>query len=115
KYSAVSSAQPAPDGFSLLVTTSADASNATLYDNLRFNFVRDIAPVAPFARAPGVLVVHPSVRAKTVPELIADAKSNPGKITVASAGVGSAPHMYWELFRSLSGVEMLHVPYRGGG
>jgi tripartite-type tricarboxylate transporter receptor subunit TctC len=105
----------APDGYTLLVTTSADAWNATLYDNLRFNFVRDIAPVAPFARAPGVLVVHPSVRAKTVPELIADAKSNPGKITVASAGVGSAPHMYWELFRSLSGVEMLHVPYRGGG
>jgi len=105
----------APDGYTLLVTTSADAWNATLYDNLRFNFVRDIAPVAPFSRAPGVLVVHSSVRAKTVPDLIADAKSNPGKITVASAGVGSAPHMYWELFRSLSGVEMLHVPYRGGG
>jgi tripartite-type tricarboxylate transporter receptor subunit TctC len=105
----------APDGYTLLVTTSADAWNATLYDNLKFNFVRDIAPVAPLSRAPGVLVVHPSVPAKSVSELIADAKSNPGKITVASAGVGSAPHMYWELFRSLSGVEMLHVPYRGGG
>src|SRR5436190_13371241 len=105
----------APDGYTLLVTTSADAWNATLYDNLKFVFVRDIAAVAPLSRAPGVLVVHPSVRAKSVPELIADAKSNPGKITVASAGVGSAPHMYWELFRSLTGVEMLHVPYRGGG
>jgi tripartite-type tricarboxylate transporter receptor subunit TctC len=105
----------APDGYTLLVTTSADAWNATLYDNLKFAFVRDIAPVAPLSRAPGVLVVHPPVRAKSVPDLIADAKSNPGSITVASAGVGSAPHMYWELFRSLSGVEMLHVPYRGGG
>jgi tripartite-type tricarboxylate transporter receptor subunit TctC len=105
----------APDGYTLLVTTSADAWNATLYENLKFNFIRDIAPVAPLSRAPGVLVVHPSVRAKSVPELIGDAKSSPGKITVASAGVGSAPHMYWELFRSISGVEMLHVPYRGGG
>jgi tripartite-type tricarboxylate transporter receptor subunit TctC len=105
----------APDGYSLLVTTSADAWNATLYDNLKFNFIRDVAPVAAISRGPGVLVVHPSLPAKSVPELIADAKSNPGRITVASAGVGSAPHMYWELFRSMTGVDMLHVPYRGGG
>ena len=105
----------APDGYTLLLTTSADAWNATLYDNLKFNFIRDVAPVAPISRGPGVLVVHPSLPAKSVPELIAYAKSNPGKIAVASAGIGSAPHMYWELFRSLTGVDMLHVPYRGGG
>ncbi len=87
----------------------------TLYENLKFNFVREIAAVAPMARVPGVLVVHPSLPAKSVPELIADAKSNPGKISVASAGIGSAPHMYWELFRNLAAVDMLHVPYRGGG
>ena len=102
----------APDGYTLLLTTSTDAWNTTLYDNLKFNFVRDTAPVAPIARGPGVLVVHPSVPAGSVAELIAEAKRNPGKITVASAGIGSAPHMYWELFRSLAGVEMLHVPYR---
>jgi tripartite-type tricarboxylate transporter receptor subunit TctC len=105
----------APDGYTLLLATSADAWNATLYDNLKFNFIRDVAAVATIARAPGVLVVHPSLPSKSVPELIAYAKSNPGKIPVASAGIGSAPHMYWELFRSLSGVDMLHVPYRGGG
>ena len=105
----------APDGYTLLLTTSADAWNATLYDSLKFNYVRDVAAVAPMARAPGVLVVHPSLPAKSVPELIADAKSNPGKISVASAGVGSAPHMYWELFRNLTRIDMLHVPYRGGG
>jgi tripartite-type tricarboxylate transporter receptor subunit TctC len=105
----------APDGYTLLLATSADAWNATLYDNLKFNFIRDVAAVATIVRAPGVLVVHPSLPSKSVPELIAYAKSNPGKIPVASAGIGSAPHMYWELFRSLSGVDMLHVPYRGGG
>jgi tripartite-type tricarboxylate transporter receptor subunit TctC len=105
----------APDGYTLLLATSADAWNATLYDNLKFNFIRDVAAVATIARAPGVLVVQPSLPSKSVPELIAYAKSNPGKISVASAGIGSAPHMYWELFRSLSGVDMLHVPYRGGG
>ena len=105
----------APDGYTLLLTTSADTWNATLYDHLKFNFVRDVAPVASISRGPGVLVVHPSLAANSVPELIADAQRSPGKITVASAGIGSAPHMYWELFRSLSGVDMLHVPYRGGG
>jgi tripartite-type tricarboxylate transporter receptor subunit TctC len=105
----------APDGYTLLLATSADAWNATLYDNLKFNFVRDVAAVAPISRSPGVLVLHPSLPSQSVPELIAYAKSNPGKIPVASAGIGSAPHMYWELFRNLSGVDMLHVPYRGGG
>jgi tripartite-type tricarboxylate transporter receptor subunit TctC len=102
----------APDGYTLLLATSADAWNATLYDNLKFNFVRDVAAVAPISRSPGVLVLHPSLPSQSVPELIAYAKSNPGKIPVASAGIGSAPHMYWELFRNLSGVDMLHVPYR---
>jgi tripartite-type tricarboxylate transporter receptor subunit TctC len=108
-------ARAAPDGYTLLLTTSADAWNATLYQNLNFNIIRDFAPAATVSRSAGVLVVHPSVSARTVPELVADAKSNPGKITVASAGVGSAPHMYWEMFRSMTGVDMVHVPYRGGG
>jgi tripartite-type tricarboxylate transporter receptor subunit TctC len=105
----------APDGYTLLLTTSADAWNATLYDNLKFNFLHDAMAVAAISRGPGILVVHPSVAAGSVPELIALAKSNPGRITIASAGVGSAPHMYWELFHSMTGVDMLHVPYRGGG
>lgn len=108
-------AKSAPDGYSLLLTTSADAWNATLYQNLNFNVVRDFVPVATISRGPGVLVVNPSLPVKSVPELIAYAKANPGKITVASAGIGSAPHMYWELFRSKTGVNMVHVPYRGGG
>ena len=109
-------ARAAPDGYTLLLATSGDAWNATLYDNLKFNFIRDIAPVASIARGTGVLVVHPSFPPRSVSELIAYAKkqSRQGR-TVGSAGVGSAPHVYWELFRSLTGVEMLHVPYRGGG
>ncbi len=103
-----------PDGYTLLLTTSIDTRNSTLYDNLKFNFIRDIAPVASIAQAMGVLVVQPSFAVKSVPELIAAAKASPGKITVASAGVGSAPHIYFELFRSLTGTNMLHVPYRGG-
>jgi tripartite-type tricarboxylate transporter receptor subunit TctC len=99
----------------LLLTTSADAWNASLYDKLNFDIIADFSPVATIARGPGVLVVHPSLPVKSVPELIAYTKSNPGKVTVASAGVGSAPHMYWELFRSVTGVDMVHVPYRGGG
>jgi tripartite-type tricarboxylate transporter receptor subunit TctC len=105
----------APDGYTLLLATSADAWNTTLYENLKFTFFRDVAPVASLARGIGVLVVHPSFPARSVPELIAYVKDNPGKITVASAGVGSAPHVYWEMFRTLAGVDMLHVPYRGGG
>lgn len=108
-------AKSLPDGYTLLLTTSADAWNATLYGNLNFDVVRDFAPVATISRGPGVLVVNPSLPDKSVPELIADAKSRPGKITVASAGIGSAPYMYWELFRSVTGVDMVHVPYRGGG
>jgi tripartite-type tricarboxylate transporter receptor subunit TctC len=108
-------AKSAPDGYTLLLTTSADAWNASLYDNLNFNVIRDFTPVATISRGPGVLVVNPLLEAKSVPELIAYAKNNPGKVTVASAGIGSAPHMYWELFRSVTGVDMVHVPYRGGG
>ena len=105
----------APDGYTLLQVTSANAWNATLYDNLNFNFIRDIAPVASIYRAPAVLVVHPSFPAKSVPDLIAYARANPGKINMASGGVGSAQHVYGELFKMMTGVDMLHVPYRGGG
>jgi tripartite-type tricarboxylate transporter receptor subunit TctC len=108
-------AKAAPDGYMLHLTTSADAWNASLYDKLNFDVIRDFTPIATIARGPGVLVVHPSLSVKSVPELIAEAKKTPGKITVASAGIGSAPHMYWELFRSVTGVDMVHVPYRGGG
>ena len=104
----------APDGYTLLMIGSNNAFNATLYDNLSFNFVRDIAPVASIYRGPGVLVVHPSFPAKSVPELIAYAKSNPGKVNMASGGVGSPQNVYGELFKMMTGVEMLHVPYRGG-
>ena len=92
---------------------SANAINATLYDNLNFNFIRDIAPVASIVRGPFVMVVNPSVPAKTVPEFIAYAKANPGKINMASAGIGTATHVFGELFKMMTGVDMLHVPYRG--
>jgi tripartite-type tricarboxylate transporter receptor subunit TctC len=108
-------AKSAADGYMLHLTTSADAWNASLYDKLNFNIIRDFTPVGTIARGPGLLVVHPSLPVKSVPELIAYVKTNPAKVTVASAGIGSAPHMYWELFRSVTGVEMVHVPYRGGG
>ena len=108
-------AKAPPDGYTLLLTTSADAWNATLYQNLNFTMDRDFVPVATISRGPGVLVVHPSLPVTSVPELITYAKSNPGKLTIASAGIGSAPHMYWELFKSVTQVDMVHVPYRGGG
>jgi tripartite-type tricarboxylate transporter receptor subunit TctC len=108
-------AKAAPDGYTLLLTTSADAWNATLYRNLNFDIVRDFAPVGTISRGAGLMVVNPAVPFKTVPELIAYAKAHPGKLTVASAGIGSAPHMFWELFRSKTGVDIVHVPYRGGG
>ena len=104
-----------PDGYTLLMIGSNNAWNVALYDNLNFSFTRDIAPIASIYRAPAVLVVHPSFPAKSVPALIAYAKANPGKINMASGGVGSAQHVYGELFKMMTGVDMLHVPYRGGG
>jgi tripartite-type tricarboxylate transporter receptor subunit TctC len=103
------------DGYTLLQIGAHNAWNVALYDNLSFNFIRDIAPVASIYRGPAVLVIHPSFPAKSVPELIAHAKSNPSKIIMASGGVGSAQHVYGELFKMMTGVDMLHVPYRGGG
>jgi tripartite-type tricarboxylate transporter receptor subunit TctC len=103
-----------PDGYTLLYVTAANAINATLYDKLGFNFMRDIAPVAAIVRLPSVMVVHPSFPAKSVPEFIAYAKANPGKINMASAGTGNSSHVSGELFKMLSGVDMVHVPYRGG-
>jgi tripartite-type tricarboxylate transporter receptor subunit TctC len=108
-------AKAAPGGYTLLLTGSNDAWNASLYGNLKYNYIREIVPVASVSRGMGVLVVNPSVPATSVPELIAYAKTNPGKMTVASAGVGSGPYMFWALFKSLTGVDMLHVPYRGAG
>ena len=108
-------AKSTPDGYTLLQTTSADAWNETLYQNLNFDIVRDFAAIGTISRGSGLLVVNPSLPVQSVPELIAYAKNNPGKVTMASAGVGSAPHMFWELFRTKTGVDMVHVPYRGGG
>src|SRR3954463_1323244 len=105
----------APDGYTLLLATVPNAVNASLYANLKFDFVRDIAPVAGVIRVPMVVLVHPDVPAKTIPEFISYAKANPGKINMASAGSGSAPHMAGELFKMMAGVDMVHVPYRGQG
>ena len=104
-----------PDGYTLLMVGPPHAVNATLYDKLNFNFVRDIAPVAGVFRGPYVIVVNPSVPAKSIPEFIAYAKANPGKINVASGGVGSAHHVNGELFKMMAGVNLVHVPYRGAG
>src|SRR6516165_2880618 len=102
-----------PDGYTLLQATATNAWNATLYDNLNFNFLRDIAPIASVIRVPYVMVVNPSVPAKTAPEFIAYAKANPGKINMASSGNGGGDHMSGELFKMLTSVSMVHVPYRG--
>ena len=105
----------AADGYTLLYVTTANAINATLYDKLNFNFIRDIAPVATISRNTYVMLVHPSMPAKTVPEFIAYAKAHPRKINMASAGTGSPPHVCGELFKMMAGVDLLHLPYRGGG
>ena len=104
----------APDGYTLLLVAPANAINATLYDKLSFDFLRDIAPVAGIIRFPNVVVVNPSLPIKSIPELIAYAKANPGKLNMASSGNGSTIHMSGELFKMLTGINMVHVPYRGG-
>ena len=104
----------AADGYTLLAAGSPNAINASLYDKLNYNFIRDIAPVASIVRLPDVMVVNPEFPAKTVPEFIAYAKANPGKLAMASAGIGTSGHVAGELFKMMAGVELLHVPYRGG-
>jgi tripartite-type tricarboxylate transporter receptor subunit TctC len=103
-----------PDGYTLLLVAPANAINASLYEKLNFNFIRDIAPVAGIIRFPNVVVVNPSLPVKTIPELIAYAKANPGKLNMASSGNGSTIHVSGELFKMMTGVNMVHVPYRGG-
>jgi tripartite-type tricarboxylate transporter receptor subunit TctC len=103
------------DGYTLLLATSPNAVNATLYENLNFNFVHDIAPVASIYYVPNVMAVHPSFPAKTIPEFIAYSKSNPGKVNMASGGSGAPMHMSGELFKIMAGIDMVHVPYRGAG
>jgi tripartite-type tricarboxylate transporter receptor subunit TctC len=102
-----------PDGYTLLLASTSHAINATIYDNLSFNFIRDIVPVASITRMPLVMAVNPSFPAKTVPEFIAYAKANPGKINMASGGIGTSAHVAGELFKMMTGVSMTHVPYRG--
>jgi tripartite-type tricarboxylate transporter receptor subunit TctC len=104
-----------PDGYTLLAVSPANAINATLYEKLNFNFIRDIAPVASVMRTPNVMLVNPAVPARSVSEFIAYAKANPGRVSFASAGVGSGSHMSGELFKMMAAVDIVHVPYRGGG
>lgn len=106
-------AHSSPDGYMLMLVTTANVINATLYTNLNYDFARDIAPVGKIDTEPFVLEVSPSVQAKTLPEFIAYAKANPGKVTMASAGIGSAPHIFGEMFQRMAGIQMAHVPYRG--
>ena len=105
----------APDGYTLLQVAAYNVVNAALYDNLSFSFARDITPVASMISVPLVMVVNPSLPAKTVPEFIAYAKANPGKINMASSGIGATPHVAGELFKMMAGVDLVHVPYRGAG
>jgi tripartite-type tricarboxylate transporter receptor subunit TctC len=105
----------APDGYTILMVNPANAINATLYDKLSFNFIRDVAPVASMIRQPVVMLVNPSVPAKTIPEFIAYAKANPGKINMASGGNGSVNHLAGELFKMMTDIDLVHVPYRGAG
>jgi tripartite-type tricarboxylate transporter receptor subunit TctC len=106
-------AHATPDGYTLLLTVSANAINATLYQHLNFDFARDLTPVGSIGRTPFVIVVNPQLPVKSVPELIAYAKANPGKINVASAGVGTGPHVACELFKMMTGTDMVQVPYKG--
>jgi tripartite-type tricarboxylate transporter receptor subunit TctC len=108
-------ARAKPDGYTLLLVNAANAWNMAIYDNLKFDFIRDIAPVASLARGGGVMEVNPSVPVKTVSEFISYAKANPGKINMASAGPGSGPHLYGELFKVMAGVDLATVHFRGGG
>jgi tripartite-type tricarboxylate transporter receptor subunit TctC len=103
----------APDGYTILFVAPSAAINATLYEKLKFNFIRDLAPIAGIMRIPNVMVVNPSVPAKTVPEFIAYAKANPGRVNVASPGVGTSVHLSAELFKMMTGVDMVHVAYKG--
>jgi tripartite-type tricarboxylate transporter receptor subunit TctC len=103
----------APDGYTILIVATGNAINTSFYDKLPFDFVRDIAPVAGLARVPSVMAINPAVPAKTVPEFIAYAKANPGKVNAASGGTGTAVHLAAELFKTLAGVNLVHVPYRG--
>jgi len=103
----------APDGYTLLLVSPPNTTNGTLYEHLDYDFIRDIAPVASISREPNVMVVNPSVPAKTVPEFIAYAKANPGKINYATAGIGSSQHMSGEMFKMMAGIDMVHVPHRG--
>jgi tripartite-type tricarboxylate transporter receptor subunit TctC len=102
-----------PDGYTLLLVLGSNAYNAALYDNLNFNFIRDITPVAGIVQVPSLMEVNPSFPAKTVPEFIAYAKANPGKINMASAGNGAPSHVFGELFKRMAGIDIVHVPYRG--
>ena len=107
--------QAAPDGYTLLAASLANAGNATLYDNLKFNFLRDSTPIAGIALDPFVLQVTPSLPVKTISELIAYAKANPGKVNFGSGGIGSGNHLTGEMFKAMAGIDLAHVPYRGAG